>query len=146
MSILVNNTTIINGGGYGSLCGLGRCRSFTPYFQPLFGGGWGGYCCNPIAPLAVMGGVAIGMNLPTIGKGIWAGIKGIGQGLAWAGTGLAWLGAGAWKGISAAGKAVGKAVGSAASWVGNGVAKLATGAWNGIKNFFGWIGRGFKSK
>jgi len=82
MSVTINKTTIINsGGGYGSFCGFGGCRSFTPYFPPLFGGGWGSCCCNPIAPLAVMGGVVIGMNFPAVCKGIWSGIKAVGKGI-----------------------------------------------------------------
>ena len=86
MSVTINKTTIINsGGGYGSFCGFGGCRRFTPYYSSLFSGGWGGYCCNPIAPLAVVGGVVIGMNFPAICKGIG---KGISNFFGWIGRGF----------------------------------------------------------
>ena len=94
MSVQINKTTIINGGGYFNGC----CRGygFTPYFSGGFSPGvfgWGRCCISPWAPLAASAGFAIGTNFPAVCKGVWSGIKAVGKG-------IGWLAKGAWKGIT----------------------------------------------
>lgn len=93
MSVNINNTTIINGGGYFNGC----CRryGFTPYFSNYFSPGifgWGGRCCySPWAPLAASAGFAIGANFPAVCKGVGQGITAIGKGIK---NFIGWIGRG----------------------------------------------------
>ena len=75
MNVAINKLTVINDYSYGG------CGRVVPYFPPIFGGGWGGCCCDPMAPLAAMGGIALGMNFGSVCKGIWNGIKAVGKGI-----------------------------------------------------------------